>query len=151
METERQRRASEELKTLEDYKDTLMLLRELTIFNDNSIKESIKLLGVGIKEKVKYLMGISKQYRKKQRYFSRWKDKRLEKALQKTFMEQDEQFEDDSDEVQNLKDQLAEANQVIEKQQAVLDEHKISLISPPEAESQKLIGSDESADDCLQF
>lgn len=150
METERQRRASEELKTLEDYKDTLMLLRELTIFNDKSIKESIKLLGLGVKEKIKYLMGISKQYRKKQRFFSRWKDKRLEKMIEKTFKEQEED-EQEACEVQDLKEQLVNANSLIERQQALLDEHNLSLISPPEVNSQQAMIADKSNDDCLQF
>lgn len=84
--TEKKLREYEELKTINDYMDILQEFLEVATSisgtNETVIKtfeDSIQLLSDALKEKLKYMLALSKKWRKKQGFFSKLRDTLLEK------------------------------------------------------------------------
>lgn len=78
-ETEKQQRDKALLKTLEDYKNIRQVCVEMSNGCTHHLRDAIKDIEIAVKEYVDYVLSISRPYRKKQRFWSRLKDKRLEK------------------------------------------------------------------------
>ena len=86
--TERQEREYEQLKSFEDYTDLIKELDDLasSVSNgeviDKEISKSIECVSRAMRQKVKYIVNISKSWRRKQSWLSAKKDKRLEKEIE---------------------------------------------------------------------
>ena len=118
MSTERQDREREKLIYLEDYTDLIKSLDELAgdVSNgeviDKQISKSIACVGRALRDKVKYIVNFSKSSRKKQGFFARRRDLKLEKQLEKQERELEEL------EVQHQKAILEKKNKQIASSQA---------------------------------
>lgn len=110
MQTEKQWREHEELKTMADYMDELTNMIELSQGLDGSqsaeeLDKIISLLLRAIKEKEKYVIKRSRKWRKKQGFLSKFKDtieerralKALKHAENDEYDEQDETDETDEE------------------------------------------------------
>ncbi len=181
MTTERQKREIDKVITLDDHID---LLEKLSNASDNiygkCYDETLKVAGEALKEKVKYIIDMSAPYRKKQGWFSRWKDLRREKKEYK--LEEKEKAKEEKEEAlkEDYEFRLKALRKVVEKQneqlsltKKLLHENGITLpfSAPPKAEeSVKALegevveddleeeevdednNSDEThADDCMKF
>lgn len=113
--TEKKVREFEELKTVNDYMDMLQNFLEVAtnISGTNEIvmktfEDSIQLLSNALKEKLKYILNISKPWRKKQGFFSKLRDTLIEKQeirLLKRKMNKEKLLE----ELKSLKKEIEEA------------------------------------------
>ena len=107
MQTEKQWREHEELKTMADYMDELTNMIELSQGLDGSqsaeeLDKIISLLLRAIKEKEKYVIKRSRKWRKKQGFLSRFKDtieeRRILKALKQAELNDSEELDNTDDE-----------------------------------------------------
>lgn len=113
--TEKKLREYEELKTINDYmgilQEFLEVATSITGTNETVIKtfeDSIQLLSDALKEKLKYMLALSKKWRKKQGFFSKLRDTLLEKQeirLLKQQMKKEALLE----ELKSLKKEVKEA------------------------------------------
>ena len=80
MTTERQKREIDMVITLDDHINLLEVIADASDNIDGDCYDStLKLAGQALKEKVGYILDMSARYRKKQGWFSRWRDLRREK------------------------------------------------------------------------
>lgn len=113
--TEKKLREYEELKTINDYmgilQEFLEVATSITGTNETVIKtfeDSIQLLSDALKEKLKYMLALSKKWRKKQGFFSKLRDTLIEKQeirLLKQQMKKEALLE----ELKSLKKEVKEA------------------------------------------
>lgn len=180
-ESERQRRSYELFRTSKDYYDEIMFLRELTVINHPKIKSAIGHLVEGLDQLEKCRVEESAQFRKKQSWWSKWKDRRLEKKMQKEESRQqaEEQAEQEADKArqdeiqkaqQELQQKLQEYEQRMNSVQQFLESKGVDLsllLAPPndsEAKEPEVVedneGSGENEEttpdadgeaDCLKF
>lgn len=125
--TEKKLREYEELKTINDYMDILQEFLEvatsITGTNETVIKtfeDSIQLLSDALKEKLKYMLALSKKWRKKQGFFSKLRDTLLEKQeirLLKQQMKKEALLED----LKSLKKEVKEAKSELTETTKALD------------------------------
>lgn len=125
--TEKKLREYEELKTINDYMDILQEFLEvatsITGTNETVIKtfeDSIQLLSDALKEKLKYMLALSKKWRKKQGFFSKLRDTLIEKQeirLLKQQMKKEALLED----LKSLKKEVKEAKSELTETTKALD------------------------------
>ena len=90
--TEREERNLEKLKTVKDYFNALEEVFDLAgEVPDKQLEELVALLMKNLRKKYKYIIRISKPYRRRQNIFSVFKDKKFEK-------ERDAEYEEDIEE-----------------------------------------------------
>ncbi len=125
--TEKKLREYEELKTINDYmgilQEFLEVATSITGTNETVIKtfeDSIQLLSDALKEKLKYMLALSKKWRKKQGFFSKLRDTLLEKQeirLLKQQMKKEALLED----LKSLKKEVKEAKSELTETTKALD------------------------------
>ncbi len=78
--TEREEREFEVLKTVDDYADLIEKLDDMAgnLSNDEAMDKVLFRVGKALDEKIKYILKISKRWRKKQSLQSRRYDKKIE-------------------------------------------------------------------------
>lgn len=125
--TEKKLREYEELKTINDYmgilQEFLEVATSITGTNETVIKtfeDSIQLLSDALKEKLKYMLALSKKWRKKQGFFSKLRDTLIEKQeirLLKQQMKKEALLED----LKSLKKEVKEAKSELTETTKALD------------------------------
>ncbi len=82
-ETDREIREQQKLKSPEEYVRYLDLLLPATKFNNRHVKNAIDRASQGLEDITNRIMDDSLFFTKKQSWWARWKDRRLEKKMQK--------------------------------------------------------------------
>ena len=113
MMTEREERELEKLKTVKDYYDELESVFDLAgEVPEKQLEKLTALLMRNLRKKYKYIIKISKSFRKRQSLFSRLRDKRLEKLRDSELEE--EEIEEIEQPIQQPEVQLIEITQTTE-------------------------------------
>ena len=128
--TEREERDLEKLKTTEDYINEIKFVSDVvcgTKKADKEIDETLTLLAVALKAKYKYIIKISSPYRKKQGFFSRLRDKSLERQERKM----QEKREKAEDALAKFKEEYSAQQQGKEQQQLPQPTTEVQVLEKP--------------------
>lgn len=105
--TERELRDLEKLKTTDDYIDEINRVKSAvceTKKADKKIDDTLELLAGALYDKYKYIVNISKSYRKKQGLFSKISDWREERRLKKLGKQAEKQAKEEAKHTESAED-----------------------------------------------
>lgn len=155
--TEKELRDLEKLKTTDDYIEEIRRVKETVCATkkaDKKIDDTLELLATALYDKYKYIIDISKPYRKKQGWFSKIADWREERRLKKLRKKAEQEEKDQQKKAAEQEKEAAEQKKTAKEDTKSEQSRDTTLLASPQSKIEvldnpkdvKMLSQSETAD-----